>query len=59
MIRGARRKLPKKDYTEEKCDKDKSSESDDDWKEGPEDEWNEESEDDLEHKAVSKKTNFF
>lgn len=56
----AKRKLPKRDYAEEKSDKeDLSSESEDDWKEGSEDEWKEESEDDLEDEVVSKKRNFF
>ena len=55
----ARRKLPKKDYAEEKTDKDMSSESEDDWKKGSEDESKEESEDDLEDEAVSKKRNYF
>ena len=55
----ARRKLPKKDYAEEKTDKDISSESEDDWKKGSADESKEESEDDLEDEPVSKKRNYF
>ena len=56
----AKRKLPKRDYADEKSDKeDLSSESEDEWKEGSEDEWKEESEDDLVDEVVPKKRNYF